>query len=100
MAADCAGNQVELRRQAVFASAILQDLARPHHRIELVDQSRPHALALESERLEYGVGLERLARLGQIIDQIIGTRDRVLVRLALARFLRLPGVSGQVLRLR
>ena len=100
MAADRARDKVELGCQAEFAAAILDNLARSHHGIELLNQQRPHALTLKVKGLQNGVSLKRLTGLGQEVDEFVWARDRVLVWLTLLGFPAFLGVLRQVLRLR
>ena len=81
--ADDASDEVEFRRQKVFAAAVFEDLARAHHRVQPVDEQRSHALAPEPQRFENGIHLERPARFLEEIDELVRARDRVLVGLAL-----------------
>ena len=68
--------------------------------MELVDKERTHSLTLEIEGFEDCVRFLRPASLRQEVDQLVGTRDWVLVRLTLVRFLVFLWLSGQEMRLR
>ena len=68
--------------------------------MELVDKERTHSLALEIEGFEDRIRLLRPARLRKEVDQLVGTRDWVLVRLTLMRFRVFLWLSGQEMQLR
>src|SRR5210317_1639505 len=100
MATNRSRHQVQFRGQKVLAAPILQDPAGSDHCMELVDKERTHSLALEIEGFEDCVRFLRPARLRQEVDQLVGTRDWVLVRLTLMRFRVFLWLSGQEMQLR
>ncbi len=49
VAADSTDDHVDLRGQAIVFTAVLDDLARPHHALQPIDEQAAHTLTFETE---------------------------------------------------
>jgi hypothetical protein len=100
MATDRSRYQVELRRKAVLATPVFEDLAGANHAEESIYQQRSHALPFKREIDQYFLYFQRFTGLIEKLYELVLTGDRVFVRLALSSGLGFFGFNGQVMRLR
>jgi len=100
MPANLASHEIQLGRQAKLTATVLENLPAADHRIQPVDEERSHPLAFQTERIEDCIRFKGLALLGQEIDQLVRTGNRVLVGLALLRLFVFLRLARQVIELR